>query len=862
MDNLTLAILAHVDAGKTTTAEALLCESGAIETPGRVDHKDAFLDTHFLEKKRGITIFSKQAVFEMPGRRVFLLDTPGHADLSAEAERVLSAADAALLVVSGPDGVQAHTKTLWQLLEKYRLPVLVWVNKMDICSRSREEIISDLAKHLGEGFFDLTEAKDEEIALSGAAAEEISMLSEQAMEAFIGSSALSAAALRTLINTRRLFPCFFGSALKMAGTGELLSAIGSWLTVPKRPEDFGARVFKISYDQQGTRLTWVRITGGKLKVRDVLGHEKVTQIRLYNGPKYSAPDEAASGSVVALCGLSMSYAGQGLGFEKDSADPLLEPVLSYTIEITDGTDPVTAFSKLSRLAEEDPLLSIVWNEKLREIQARFMGKVQAEVLEQLIEDRFGIATSIGAGRILYKETVAAPVEGVGHFEPLRHYAEVHVLLEPLAPGTGLVFESAVSTDDLDLNWQRLILGELAGKPHVGVLTGSPLTDVKITLVAGRAHLKHTEGGDFREASGRAVRNALMRAQNVLLEPFYAFRIEVPAETIGRVISDLRAMQAVFESPEDMGGTMQISGRAPVSEMADYQPLLLSFTRGRGQITLRSCGYYPCHDTEDVIEKTGYDPDRDVDNPADSVFCSHGSGVIVKWDHVRDFMHVDSGIRIASDADEEPRVEIGSPKVRGGSLDIDEKELEAIMQREFGPIKRPQYSSAVYNRAVPKAKSAAKKTYIIVDGYNMIFAWEELKELAKDDISAARDKLISMLSDYAGLRGSEVMLVFDGYKVKENPGMGTNEAGIRVAYTKEGETADAYIERLVREIGKNYSVRVASSDGMIQLFALRLGLLRMSAPELLAEVRLARGEIESRLYEQRRTDTFSNTARQA
>ena len=873
MNNVTLAILAHVDAGKTTTAEALLYKSGVIRTPGRVDHKDAFLDTHFIERQRGITIFSKQAVFELGGEpaeneglRVFLLDTPGHADFSSETERVLYAADCALLVVSGPDGVQAHTRTLWQLLERYHVPTLVWVNKMDICSRSKEEVLKDLRVHLGEGFYDLSQAAERGSgALDAELSEELAMLSESAMEEYLSEGTLSRRTVLGLTASRRLFPCFFGSALKMEGIDALMEGLRQFSPVPKRPEAFGARVFKITRNQQGNRLSWLKITGGELKVRDILGDpgEKITQIRIYNGSKFAAAETAPAGSVAAVLGLTESFAGQGFGFEKDAKQPFLEPVLSYRIGIEDGTDPVTAFTKLKRLQEEDPQLRIVWDEKLKEIHAQFMGRVQIEVLEQLIEDRFGIKTKIGAGRILYKETIAAPVEGVGHFEPLRHYAEVHVLMEPLPAGSGLVFETAVSTDDLDQSWQRLILGDLQGKPHVGVLTGSPLTDVRITLVAGRAHLKHTEGGDFREASGRAVRNGLMRAQNVLLEPFYAFRIELPTELIGRAISDLRAMQAVFGSPEDLGGTMQISGRAPVSEMADYQTALLSYTRGRGQLSLRFSGYYPCHNTQAVIEAADYDPDRDTDNPADSVFCSHGSGVIVKWDHVREVMHVDSGVRIASEdaGAQEPVITMGAPKVRSGSLDIDEKELEAIMQREFGPIKRPRYTSPVYNRAASKPSAAAKKTYIIVDGYNMIFAWEELAELAKDDISAARDRLISLLSDYASLRGTEVMLVFDGYKVKENPGLGTSEGSIKVAYTKEGETADAYIERMAREIGKNYSVRVASSDGMVQLFALRLGLLRMSAPELLAEVQLAQQEIEERIYQQRLSDSFSNTARQ-
>ena len=883
MNSLTIAILAHVDAGKTTTAEAMLYSSGAIRTLGRVDHKDAFLDTHLLERERGITIFFKQAVLDLPPvktgdgsetepLRVFLLDTPGHADFSAETERVLSVPDYALLVVSGPDGVQAHTKTLWQLLEKYRIPTFIWINKMDICGRGRGEILQDLSAHLGNGFFDFAAVDASGQPASGAAdIESMAALSESTIEEYLETGTLSAGSIRRLIKKRRVFPCWFGSALKLDGTDSLLSGIAAWTECPVNPKEFGAKVFKITHDASGNRLTWLKVTGGSLRVRDLIGPrdaseeqtgEKITQIRIYNGTKYMAADEAPAGTIAAVLGPESTYAGQGLGLEKDSRSPLLEPVLSYRVGIKDGTDPVTAFAKLQQLSEEDPQLRIVWNAQLKEIHAQFMGKIQAEVLTRLIDDRFGIETEIGAGEIMYRETIAGPVEGVGHFEPLRHYAEVHVLLEPLPAGTGIVLESAVSQDDLDINWQRLILGSLAGKRHVGVLTGSPLTDVKITLVAGRAHLKHTEGGDFREASGRAVRNALMRAQNVLLEPFYAFRIELPAPQIGRVISDLRGMQAVFGAPEDLGGSMQISGRAPVSEMADYQPVFLSYTRGKGQMSLRSCGYYPCHDTEKVMERLGYDPDRDTENPADSVFCSHGSGVIVKWDHVRDFMHIDSGIRIVGNEEEAPRVELGAPKLRSGSLDIDEKELEAIMQREFGPIKRPKYSNVVYNRAKePSARSAQKKDYIIVDGYNMIYAWDELKELADTDISAARDRLVALHSDYAGLRGIEEAVVFDGYRVPGGLGSTEAEHGMRVVYTKQGETADAFIEKLVREIGKNYNVKVASSDGMIQLFALRAGVLRMSASELLGEVTLAREEIADILDDQRRTDTFSNPPRQ-
>ena len=863
MDTLSLAVLAHVDAGKTTTAEALLYRSGAIRSLGRVDHGDAFFDTHFIERERGITVFSKTAELELPGGglKLQLLDTPGHADLAAEAERVLFAADYVLLIISGPDGVQAHTATLWKLLETYRLPAVVWVNKMDICRRSRAEILEELNDQLAEGFRDFSEAMPEIAAgcCGGAFAEDLAMLSDGAAEEYLSTEKVSADTVRKMIRKRRVFPCFFGSALKLEGTDALLADLPLLLSVPERPREFGARVYKISRDEQDVRLSWIKVTGGCLKLRDTVNGEKVTQIRRYNGRKFEPAEEIRAGEIAAAAGLEKTFAGQGLGTERDLKSTVLRSLVEYEIGFSDGTDPRAAFLKLKRLSDEDPQLRLSWDERNSRIKAEFMGRVQVEVLESLIEDRFGYKAEIKRGAVSYRETIVSPAYGVGHFEPLRHYAEVHLLLEPLPPGTGIIAESAVSTDELDAVWQSQILSFLMGREHVGVLTGSPLTDVKMTLVAGRAHLKHTEGGDFREAALRAVRNALMGAENELLEPFYAFSAgNIPPEQIGRAISDLRGLKAQINSPVQHGNVMSISGMGPVGPLEDYLPEFLSYTRGTGRLSLAAAGFYPCTDPEKVIEETGYDPDRDVENPSGSVFCSHGSGVLVPWDKVRDYMHLDSGIRVDGGG-----VKAEEPGQRLRSVpDYDEKELESIMLREFGPIKRPKYTSPKYNRAEdPKAGKGVKKTYLIVDGYNMIFAWKDLKETADTDMAAARDRLSDLLESYSALRGTEVLLVFDAYKVPGGPGSTGQTEGFRVVYTKEGESADAYIERMVREIGKNYNLKIVSSDGMIQLSALKSGTLRMSARELEAEVERMSAEIAEFLDEQRRSDTFSNTPRQ-
>ena len=855
MKHTVIGILAHVDAGKTSMAEAMLYETGAIKTLGRVDHKDAFLDTQRLERRRGITIFSKQAIFDLGDTRVTLLDTPGHMDFSAEMERTLSVLDYAILVISGPDGVQAHTATVWALLQRYQVPTFLWVNKMDLAEAAgpdeRARILQLLQGKLSPHCIDMQAAD---------AAETMALADETALDEFLAEGTLGQRTIQRLAAERRIVPCWFGSALKLEGVREFLDGMKNCLREKAWPSDTRGRVFKITRAEDGTRLTWMKLTGGSLKVRSEIASpvsedgeeksEKITQIRIYNGTKYETAEEVRPGQVFALCGPMLTYAGQAIGAEREAKQPLLEPVLSYRIVPTDGTDVHTALQKLSQLAEEDPMLRIVWEPRLQEIQAQLMGEVQIEVLQQIIEDRFGMTVSIDSGRILYKETIEEPVEGVGHFEPLRHYAEVHLLMEPLRSGEGIVLESLCHVDDLDLNWQRLILTNLAEKTHLGVLTGSPLTDVKISVVAGRAHLKHTEGGDFRQATYRAVRQGLMSAKNVLLEPWYRFRLEVPPECIGRAIGDIKAMHAEFEGPADSVDSLLLTGTAPVSEMQDYQKELLSYTKGRGKLTCRFEGYFPCHNTAKVIEEIGYDAERDAENPADSVFCSHGAGVNVKWDKVRDFMHVDSGLRVADGE----VVEASSPKVRtAGSLDLDERALEEIMAREFGPIKRPVYSAVTRGeKAARDAKrQEIRKDYLIVDGYNVIFAWDELKELAKGSFAGARERLVEMLVNYHGYRGGELVLVFDGYKVKGNPGTREETGGIHVVYTKENESADNYIEKLVHEIGKNYHVRVATSDGLIQLTALRMGVQRMSSRELEFEVRQALSEIDEVLANQDR-----------
>lgn len=850
--NTVLGILAHVDAGKTTLSEAMLYRSGRIRKLGRVDHRDSFLDTHELERERGITIFSKQAVLKLPGTRLFLLDTPGHADFAAEAERTLQVLDAAVLVVSGTDGVQAHTATLWALLQRYRVPCFVFVTKMDLPGPGRAALTEALQKELSENCVDFTLPESERD-------EKIALCDEEAMERYLEEGGFGDDTLRDLIARRALFPCFFGSGLKTEGVDALLDAIDRLAPTVSPREGFAAKVYKIGRDAQGKRLSYVKITGGTLRVRDALVYrdekgesheEKVAQIRRYSGSKFETPEEVSAGESCALLGLTASWPGLGLGAEPDAEAPILEPVLSYRVLLPQGTDARLLLPKLMQLQEEDPQLHVVWNERGGDIRLQLMGRVQTEVLRRLVKDRFDVEVGFDAGHILYRETIANRVEGVGHYEPLRHYAEVHLILEPLPRGSGLVFDTVCSEDELDRNWQRLILTHLAERPHLGVLTGSPVTDVKITLAAGRAHLKHTEGGDFRQATYRAVRQGLMRAESVLLEPWYAFRMELPTEQLGRAIGDLRAMGGVFDSTEELGGRSRLEGSAPVSGLNSYGEELAAYSRGRGKLSLRPDGYRPCKNAQAVIEELGYEPESDLDNSPDSVFCAHGAGFVVKWDKVPEYMHLESCLKKAT---EKPTA---APRIK--NPDIDERELEAIMEREFGPIRRPVYRSAQRNEAPGAAVGApAKKEYLIVDGYNLIFALPELKALAKERLDLARERLMDLLSNYAGFTKAELVLVFDAYRTPSHPGARGEYHNIRVVYTDDGETADAYIERLADDIGKNYAVRVVTNDSLIRLSALRSGVLRSSSGEFGEELAWVLRQIEELL---RRTNRGAHTTK--
>ena len=844
MRNLVLGVLAHVDAGKTTLSEALLYTSGAIRTLGRVDHRDAHLDTDIIERERGITIFSKQARFTLPdGTAVTLLDTPGHVDFSTEMERTLQVLDAAVLVISGTDGVQAHTETLWRLLKRYRVPTMLFVTKMDLALRSREDIMRKLQRLDGA----CVDFSDEENRMEQAA-----MLDEGALEAYLSDGTLHDNRVRGLIASRTLFPVWFGSGLKLTGVEAFLHDLTRFAPQPEYTDDFGAQVFQILHDAQGTRLTCLKVTGGELRVRGGVTYtpkgadesvtEKATALRLYSGAKFEQTDCVSAGGVVAVQGLTATYPGQSIGAAAETMQPVLEPVMAYRIVPPAGTDAQRLFFKLRELEEEDPLLHLVWDEDAREIRVQLMGAVQIEVLQRRILDRYDADVRIDSGRILYQETVAESVEGVGHFEPLRHYAEVHLAIEPAARGSGITLTSACSEDMLDRSWQRLILTHLAEKTHRGVLTGAPLTDVKITLLAGRAHPKHTEGGDFREATYRAVRQGLMRAKSLLLEPQYSFRLTVPAEQIGRAINDIRQMGGTFSGPEPDGEDSVLTGRVRVAAMQNYASELAVYTRGRGRLALTVDGYDVCKDADRVIAEIGYDPERDTANPASSVFCSHGAGTVIPWDQVREYMHLDTGYLRESAPEAQPRI-------FRRNFDLDDRELEEILQREFGPIRRRQYTAPVVNSAEDPAELfQPKKQRLIVDGYNVIFAWDELKGLTREDLSQARERLMDTLSNYAGFTKAELVLVFDGYRVKGSAGERFDYHNIHVAYTKENETADAYIEWLANEIGKNESVRVVTSDSLIRLSALRSGVLRTSAMEFHAEVEGVNARIEQAIQD--------------
>ncbi len=840
--NLAIGILAHVDAGKTTLSEAMLYLTGKIKTPGRVDHRDSFLDNHQLERSRGITIFSKQALFELENSSVTLLDTPGHADFSAEAERSLQILDCAVLVISGTDGVQAHTETLWRLLRRYELPVFIFVSKMDLAGADREKILSELQQKLSEACLDMEQNSDE-------FQEQAAICAEWAMEKYLENGTLGDGELSKLIADRKLFPCFFGSGLKMDGVSELLAALDKYACSKAGGREFGAKVYKIGRDFKGERLSYMKVTGGSLKPRSLLKYktakgesreEKINQVRLYSGDKFTQTDEAFAGQICAVTGLTETYPGQGLGVEADTGEPWSKSVLSYGIILPQETEPAVVLPKLRQLQEEDPELNIVWNEKTGMISVELMGKVQAEIFISLVKSRFDLDIGLDSGHIMYRETIAEKAEGVGHFEPLRHYAEVHLLLEPLPRGSGIQISSTVPEDELDRNWQRLILTNIAEKQHLGTLTGSPVTDIKISLASGKAHLKHTDGGDFRQAVYRAIRQGMMGAKMILLEPYYKYTLCLPPEQIGRAISDIRSMNGEFSSPQEQGDMLEITGLAPVSAMNGYSEELMAYSHGRGRLSLQPGGYYPCKKQDEVVEQIGYDPESDLENTADSVFCAHGAGFNVKWDKVKDYMHLDSCLK--EKAEQEPQ----SLKMRR-RISIDDRELEEIMEREFGPIRRPQYKSPVRNEAPAVVNTTqAQKNYIIVDGYNLIFAWDELKALAAYNLSSARGRLMDILSNYCGYTKAELALVFDGFRTPGNPGSREDYHNIHVAFTRDGETADAYIERLAYEIGRNYRVRVVTSDNLIRLSALHSGVLRTSSKEFIAELQWTNEQIEKLL----------------
>ena len=880
---ITMGILAHVDAGKTTLSEGILYTCKAIRKLGRVDHQDAFLDTNTLERNRGITIFSKQAECTLGEFGMTFLDTPGHVDFSAEMERTLQVLDYAILVISGADGVQGHTETLWRLLSRYQIPVFLFINKMDQPGTDREALLAEVKEKLDANCVDFSaDQTDEEWK------EQVAVCDEQVMEAYLEGEEISREQIRQMIRERKLFPCYFGSALKMTGVEEFLDDLKLRIRETSYPETFGAKIYKITRDNQGERLTHMKITGGTLKVKSVLSNgrpgetgegiwqEKVNQIRIYSGEKYTMVSEVKAGTVCAVTGLTATYPGQGLGSEQASDMPVLEPVLSYRIGLPTEVNVHQALLQLRQLEEEEPLLHIVWNETLGEIYAQVMGEVQIEILKSLIKERFGMAVTFDEGNIVYKETILEPVEGVGHFEPLRHYAEVHLLLEPGETGSGLIFAADCSEDVLDRNWQRLILTHLEEREHKGVLIGAPITDMKITLLTGRAHIKHTEGGDFRQATYRAVRQGLRKAKSQLLEPYYEFRLEVPSEQVGRSMTDIQKMLGEFDPPKTEGEMTVLTGSAPVVTMRDYQKEVISYTSGRGRLSCTLKGYYPCHNQEEIVEAVGYDPEADLENPTGSVFCAHGAGFVVNWDQVEDYMHVESGWNAPAgqETELEKPVTAKNWKEENEKYWATEKELEEIFERTYGPIRKlgeePPAGRSVkgwkksrrdplegYGKSTSDYKQKktpdGEKEYLLVDGYNIIFAWEDLKELAAANIDGAREKLMDILCNYQGFKKCTLILVFDAYKVKGNPGSVETYHNIHVVYTKEAETADQYIEKTVHEIGRKYRVTVATSDQLEQVIILGQGGRRMSARELLEDVIEVQHQIRETAREKRSSE---------
>ncbi len=839
-DHLVVGILAHVDAGKTTLAEDILYLCGKIRKIGRVDHGDSFFDTNEIERSRGITVFSKQAEITLHEKKMTLLDTPGHVDFSAEMERTLQVLDYAILVISGPDGVQGHVQTLWKLLRHYEIPCFIFVNKMDQAGADKENILAELQNRLDDKCIDFSQDCSEEFM------ESIAMCEENLLERYLNGDAIVEKDIRELIARRKLFPCFFGSALKMQGIEEFLMKLNQYTNVPKYGEAFGAKVYKISRDKQGTRLTHLKITGGSLKVKDLIKEEKVDQIRLYSGANYTTVDEVFAGAVCAVSGLAETQCGEGVGEEDRFYTPVLEPVLSYQIQLPEASDVHGMYVKLKALEEEEPELHIVWNEQLNEIHAQVMGEVQIEILKNVIEERFDVQVEFGSGHIVYKETIATAVEGAGHYEPLRHYAEVRLLLEPAERGSGLHFESKVSEDVLDKNWQRLILTHLEEKQHKGVLTGSDITDMKITLVNGRAHLKHTEGGDFRQATYRAVRQGLMRAQSILLEPIYEYQLEIPSDMVGRAMSDIQRMHGTFATPEIVGDMSVLRGTAPVVYIRDYQREVIAYSKGCGRLFCTWKGYDICHNADDVVVQAAYDSEADLENPSGSVFCSHGAGFHVPWYEAEQYMHTE-GLLTKQEKQEK------SVTTSMHTITIDDAELQSIFERTYGSGKKrhEQGSRTITACSEPKKNKKQEKLpeILLVDGYNIIFAWDELKELAEANIAGARGKLMDILCNFQGYRKNIVILVFDGYKVQGNPGEVLKYHNIYVVYTKEAETADQYIEKTVHDISRKYDVRVATSDALEQMIIMGQGARRMSAKELWEEIRIVNHEIREEHLEQ-------------
>ena len=841
---LVLGILAHVDAGKTTLAESIMYLTGGIRKLGRVDHGDAFLDTHELERARGITIFSKQAeVVLKDGEKevaVTLLDTPGHVDFSAETERTLQVLDAAVLVISGADGVQGHVQTLWKLLKRYRVPVFLFINKMDQAGTDKDKILSELKSKLDDNCVDFSACEEELF-------DALSMCTEEMLEQYLEQGKVEQDAIKNAVRERQVFPCFFGSALKLMGVEEFLAGIAGYSTMSEYPEEFAARVYKISRDANGNRLTHLKVLGGSLKVKSLIGEQKADQLRIYSGTQFKLADEVQAGGICAVTGLEDTFCGQGLGACTEGEEPILVPVLNYRIILPDGCDVHKMLRNLHQLEEEIPELHIVWKEQSAEIHAQVMGEVQVEILQDIIDKRFGVRVEFGNGSIVYKETILEPVEGIGHFEPLRHYAEVHLLLEPGEPGSGLQFATSCSEDKLDKNWQRLIMTHLEEKKHLGVLTGSEITDMKITLLAGRAHIKHTEGGDFRQATYRAVRHGLKCAKSRLLEPVYEYTLEVPTECLGRAMNDVQRMKGTFSDPETLGEMSVLKGSVPVVNMNGYISEVLAYTKGRGKLTCHFKCYAPCHNEAEVVEAFGYDSERDLENPTGSVFCAHGAGFVEPWEQVMDYAHVES--EWAANAkripDEEEEIAHQSSRMSYDDRFISQEEIEEIFERTYGNkakdknpwnrTVRREYIAPAKEVVYQPKKQEKLKEYLLVDGYNIIFAWEDLKTLAQVNVESARSKLMDMLSNYQGYLQNTLIVVFDAYKVKGNPGSVDKYHNIYVVYTKEAETADQYIEKTVHEIGRKYHVTVATSDALEQMIIWGQGAKRLSAQGLREEM---------------------------